>query len=176
MLRTVRSSLLLLLGILVTIECSSKPPKPQIVYVRRKHPKKSADTIPLGPPYINLNDPAVLCAKRFVRAMLDGDRGTAEAMISPRWLGENDITMDTYVVSQLELPEVPPPPRSRYVITDVQGDKVSVEATTQNGRSRRLTVQISKGNGTDYVVPSGADDCCYSVDPWYWPPEPQRTR
>jgi hypothetical protein len=168
--RTVRSSLLLFLGVLVVLACSSKPPKPRIVYMHRKHPKKSADTIPLGPPYINLNDPAVLCAKRFVRAMIDSDQGTIEAMISPKWLGQEEIGIDSFVVSRLDIMEVPP--HSSYMITDVENDAVTVLVTTERDFTRYLTVQVSNEDGEYYVVPGGADTPCHSIDPWTWPPDP----
>jgi hypothetical protein len=167
---TVRSSLLLFLGVLAVLACSSKPPKPRIVRGHRKHPKKSADTIPLGPPAILENDPVVICARRFVRAIIDSDQSTVEALISPAWLSREEISIDSFVVSRLETIEVPP--HSPYMITDVRGDTVTVLATTERGFSRYLTVRISSEDGKYYVVPGGADTPCQAIDPWTWPPDP----
>jgi hypothetical protein len=145
------------------IHLSEPPPE---VY----RPAKKADTIPLGPPVIRENDPVVICARRFVRALLDDDQGTAKAMISPKWLEEDGISMDTFMVSSLDLIEVPA--HSAYIVTDVRSDAVTVLVTTERGYSRYLTVKVSDENGKRYVVPSGADDPCYSIDPWTWPAEP----
>jgi len=161
---TVRRSLLLFLGVLVVLACSSKPPKPRIIYGHRKHPKKSADTIPLGPPYINPNDSVVICARRFVRAMIDNDQSTYEALISPKWLHETERSLDTFMVSRLVIPDMPA--HSAYTITDVNDSQVSVIIHRDSIHGVGLAVRISKENGQYYVVPTGADDCCGSIEPW----------
>jgi hypothetical protein len=91
-------------------------------------------------------------------------------MISPKWLDEDGISMDTFMVSRLDLIEVPA--HSPYMITDVRDDAVTIMVTTERGYSRYLTVEVSDEGGRNYVVPSGADHCCGSVDPWYWPADP----
>jgi hypothetical protein len=165
---------MLLLGILATIECSSKPPKPQIVYVHRKHPKKSADTIPLGPPAILEDDPVVIYARRFVRAMIDDDQSTYEAMISPEWLEKESLGLDTFMISRLDLVEMPA--HSSYTITDRQNNVVTVVVHRDSVHGVGLAARISHENGQYYVVPSGADECCGSIDPWYSPPDPHLTK
>jgi hypothetical protein len=118
------------------------------------------------------DDPVVICAKRFVRAMLDNDQSTAEAMISPKWLDAESISMDSLMVSRLYVYYVPH--HTPFKITDVRGDIVSVLTAPDSGCcGQQLSVKVSDENGKYYIEPSGADYCCYSVDPWYWPPEPQ---
>lgn len=102
--------------------------------------------------------------------MLDNDQGTAEALISPKWLEEDGISMDTFMVSRLEIYYVPP--HTPFDITDVRGDVVSVLATPDSGYARQLSVKVSLEEGRYYVEPGGADHCCGSVDPWYWPRDP----
>ncbi len=143
--RTVRSGFLRFLGVTAILGCSSRPPKRQIVYVHRKHPKKSADTIPLGPPAILEVDPVVICARRFVRALLDDDQGTAKAMISPKWLKEDGISMDTFTVSKLDLLEVPA--RAPYLVTDVRGDTVTITTTSERGYPRYVSVLVREEGG-----------------------------
>lgn len=165
----VRTGLIVFIGVVTVIACSSRPPKPKIIYVHRKHPKKSADTIPLGPPYINLKDPAVICAKRFVRAMFDNDQRTAKEMISPEWLRETDRSISDFMVSRLDITNTTP--HTSCVITDVRNDTVFVQPLDA-GYLQPLMLKISREGGKTYIEPSGADDCCGSIDPWTWPPDP----
>jgi hypothetical protein len=82
--------------------------------------------------------------------------------------------MDTFMVSKLDLLEVPA--HAPYLVTDVRGDTVTITVTSERGYPRYVSVLVTEEGGRRYVVPSGADHCCYSVDPWYWPPEPQPGR
>jgi hypothetical protein len=170
----VRSNLILILAVLIGLGCAPRPPKPRIVYGHRKHPKKSADTVPLGPPVIREDDPVVVCARKFVRAIIDNDQGTVETMISPEWLKETDRSLDTFSISRSDLPDMPA--HAPYTITDVRGNLVSVVLHRDSIRGVGLMVRVSDEHGHYHVVPSGADDCCGSIDPWYWPPEPQPRR
>jgi hypothetical protein len=123
----------------------------------------------LGPPYVPAfreDDPVVICAKRFVRAMLDNDQSTAEAMISPKWLDAESISMDSLMVSRLCIYYVPH--HTPFEVTDVRGDIVSVLTAPDSGCcGQQLSVKVSAENGKYYIEPSGADYCCYSIDPWY---------
>lgn len=164
-----RSGVILILAVLMVLACASRPPEPRVVYRHRKHPRKTADTIPLGPPAIREDDPVVICARRFVRAMIDDNQSTAEGLISPKWVEEDGISLDTFMLSRLGIHV---PPHTPFEVTDVRGDLVSVLATPESGYAQQLTVKVSCENSRYYIEPSGADHCCGSVDPWYWPAEP----
>jgi hypothetical protein len=74
------------------------------------------------------------------------------------------------MVSRLAIVEVPP--HTPCKATDVRGRIVSVQVAPDSGYAFTLQVMVTNEEGNYYIEPSGADYCCYSVDPWYLPPDP----
>ena len=99
--------------------------------------------------------------------MLDEDQSTAKGLISPEWLRHEGISLNSFMISYLQLPNMAP--HSPYRITDVKGGIVTVRFTTAYGyQSYPLMIKVSNENGRYYYVPEGVGQIEAAIDPfWY---------
>jgi hypothetical protein len=86
-------------------------------------------------------------------------------LISPDWLRQEDIDLDSFMVSRLALPDSIW--RPSYELESMEGDTVTFRAILKGARTRRYALELRNEQGRYYVVPSGVDHCCYSIDPWF---------
>jgi len=110
-----------------------------------------------------MDDPRAKCIARFMAALARNDEDGMEKLISPAWLAKESISFDSFMVSRLATLNWAPP---RYLVEEVRGDTVIVEVPVQSGGSMRLAARVAEERGSYYVIPSGADYCCFSIDPW----------
>jgi len=99
-----------------------------------------------------------------MKAMIAGDQTEMGALISPDWLRQENIGLDSFMVSRLALPD--PMWCPKYELEGIKGDTATFRALLTKGLTRRFALELRREQGTYYVVPGGVDHCCYSIDPW----------
>ena len=152
-----------ILTLLFVVACPSRPAG-QTRAAATPSNAPSAGSAQPGLARTDEDDPKVICANRFMKAMVVNNQDEMGALISPDWLRQENIGLDSFMVSRLALPD--PMWCPKYELEGIKGDTATFRALLTKGLTRRFALELRREQGTYYVVPGGVDHCCYSIDPW----------
>jgi hypothetical protein len=98
----------------------------------------------------------------FLEAMVAADEEAQAALISPAWLAEREIDLesDEYSVNSYS--------PDGFRVTAVEGDVVTAELDFDDGSAHRLRFRVRAENGRGYVVPGSHDEPDWEDDSPGW--------